>query len=233
MMADRIRYLATPRVTLRGKTISITHVHEAGHALGYFISRRAWGYEWNKTISSMDIGDISQHRRSAGSVLISAATTYTPWFTPPMEEAHRSASPRSGEYDRRELCRQVVDRSRAAGLDIEQWARGYIVGSVAGSVAEAVYLGKDVPSVLMADANASDRDDALLAFLCWKAYPSMGGHEQEFALVIQDAVQVALRLIKCNRKAITALALALPRQGVFPGERAVEILMQHFVMPPA
>lgn len=211
---------AKRRKALWGKA-GISAVHEAGHALADYVTRRAWGCA--EPLHSIDMGN-ARWRQPNGDIWVVGATTYAPMFPSEMQETlTREERVALVQGDRAIFFQTVVGRSLAAGLDVERWARDFILGGVAGPVAEAVYLRRKIADVLQGDNCAHDVEGITEAFKAWKGTSGTQGHE-EFAIVLNEELNRAYELVQRNQKAISALANALPREGSFPGAQASEIL---------
>jgi len=219
--------LPEPKITLRNKKVPITHIHEAGHALAYLAARADWGYAQDEIISYIETHDDPPDPSVSAGIC---------WFCSPFPRAWDDVPGNQdalapGLINREEFYRGWVTRARAAGFDIERWAREYIFGAISGPVAEALYVRKAPWDILMTAQCAGDRGDAGLAFCCWQDIPSLEEHALPFAALLEQMVAASAVMVERNRRGITALALALPRDGILPGKRAAEILAAHYRAP--
>lgn len=108
------------------------------------------------------------------------ATTYSPPFTPPMDAAWGPIDPSITGTSKYQFFRNVVRKSREAGVDVDGWANAYMLGCVAGPAAEAHYLRSDPWKCLMSDENKHDWHGAFLAYGALHDLDGMEGHEREF-----------------------------------------------------
>ena len=128
-------------------------VHEAGHAVGRFLTGARLGHGPETAISYIDVHAVPVAEGSQSfdgrMDLRTQATTFGPMLSKALEEFIRidafSDGP-GGELPLKEVAR-ILQKARGAGLDVDDWFRAKGFSNVLGPMAEAKFLGKPFESV--------------------------------------------------------------------------------------
>ena len=128
-------------------------VHEAGHAVGRFLTAARLGHGPDTAISHIVVhaAPVSQGRQSIDgrADLRSEATTFGPMLSKALEDFIRADGfydGLGGELSLKELER-ILGKAREAGLDVDDWFRAKGLSGVLGPMAEARLLGRPFESV--------------------------------------------------------------------------------------
>jgi hypothetical protein len=194
-------------------------VHEAGHAVGRFLTAADLGYSTEESISYIDmgLGRLSEQSADGRMRLVSEATTYGPMLSRQMQEivcASRQVTPK---LTRQEMS-EILTNARAAGLDCETWLTARLLMGLIGGAAEAKLLGKSFNEVWQSYECESDMKEAV------KDCVLVGIEETKTITAHVNAA--ATRAIETVQRpdvwrAILALADRLPAIGRFDGKEAV------------
>ena len=117
--------------------LSILAVHEAGHAVGRFLTADIMGYDQAVAVAFIDVHDpYSQkpYKGSDGNIYSEGAITYGPCFSQEINDAIKSSG-RQALTVSEEVALYVA---RAAGANIDAWAKAKLSIIMAGPIAEAI-----------------------------------------------------------------------------------------------
>jgi hypothetical protein len=193
----------------------IFKVHEAGHALGRFLTAADLGREEHEAIW----GFVFQDR---------IAITLGPMLSAQMEKCVRKAYSVRDDVKLHDtsLTREQM-RKACEAIDTSQWMEAKLLEVAMGPAAEARFLGKPIIDVL---ATCKEDHSDLMA-TCWTARID---DVDEMVKHMDVACSRAVRIVgeRVNWQAINRLADALPNRGSFDGRKAVEILATTLQSPP-
>ena len=205
----------------RSKSVNrVVAVHEAGHAVGRFLTASALGYSPEEAIVHIDIyvaplatGNLSLDGQSG---IHLDATTCSPMFSRELYAFVIAEAP--SEVAKAQEVVRILAQARAIGMDVDGWVRAKAIGTVLGPMAEAKLLGKPFASIWNYSSEEDLKcivQDGLLANLS----------QDQITHVINEAMSIAEREI--NRpevwRAILALANKL-KSGRMPGRTAAAII---------
>lgn len=217
---------------MQAKPIKLTRVvavHEAGHAVGRFLTAADLGYTTDEAIAFIEIGPGGPVGQSLDgeTLLLSQAVTFGPMLSKEIQEAVSASIPRA-EITYAEIAKVMV-RCRSTGLDIEKWLRAKALIIVFGSAAEAKYLSKSFADVWNSHANEADAKDAIRD--CFLAGVT---DEQAIEAVLNDAAIRSKQLLDQAAvwRAVLALADELPVAGKFEGKKAAAIISRTIAERP-
>jgi hypothetical protein len=127
-------------------------VHEAGHAVGRFLTAPRLGFDCDDAISHIDIHvtDVWDGYKSFDGrmMLPSQATTFGPMFSRELDAFFLANV--AGDGAREVPCKEaagILVKARAAGLDVDGWFRAKGLTVVFGPMAEAKFSGKPFEDV--------------------------------------------------------------------------------------
>jgi hypothetical protein len=196
------------------RQLAICKVHEAGHALGRFLTAADLGREEHENIWRIDLQD-------------DFAVTYGPMLSEEMETCVRKAyGVRDDEKLQDTSLTREQMRKACEAIDTSRWMQAKLLEIAMGPAAEARFRRKPIIDVL---ATCKDDHRDLLA-TCWTARID----DDEMPKHIHPALLRAERIVRepVNWQAINRLADALPNWGSFDGGKAVEILATTLQSPP-
>jgi hypothetical protein len=205
---------------------SITAVHEAGHAVAYFMTAKLMGREpadalWHVDMYHPDtaLKFLSLDGRRNHFIAMTCGSR----FSKEIEAARIAVAAQCPEGTLTEECdADVIAAARAAGADIADWARASVLIRMAGPVAEAKETG-----LSFAD------DDQILTILA-PEYDWTGAYTDCFLAGIssnehQTFIDNAIAYLETKfeepdlRNALLALAKALPKEGRMEGRECWKI----------
>jgi hypothetical protein len=205
---------------LSRKQLTITAIHEAGHAVGRYLTADIMGHSVEDAISWIEVGldAMPCASRDYSAMLSSMATTYGPMYSRPMIDLLIS----SPSHDPADAVEADVSRCIAAGIDVIAWAKAKALICMFGPVAEAIYTRREIATVVNSYECESDLNDAM--FGCWLAKMSA----EDVSTAVNVAVEIAARKLADPKvwRAVQRLANNLPAQGRLEGPRAAEIIGQ-------
>jgi hypothetical protein len=197
------------------KQRGIFEVHEAGHALGKFLTAADLGRDEHEAIWGFEFQD-------------RIAVTYGPMLSAEMEKCVRKAYsvPDDVKLHDTSLTREQM-RKACEAMDTSRWMEAKLLELAMGPTAEARLLGKPIIDVL---ATCKEDHSDLMA-TCWTARIE---DVDEMVKHMDVACSRAGRIVgePVNWQAINRLADALPNRGSFDGRKAVEILATTLQSPP-
>jgi hypothetical protein len=205
----------------------VTAIHEAGHAVGRYLTADEIGYPADEAISYIEIGTGGRCESIDGkTILLTEATTYGPMLSREIFEIIRREAIR-GEIStdrnriRGEDAKRAIAKAHSQGVDTLKWLRARLFYIMLGPAAEAKYRGIQLDEVLASYQAESDLIDAVNT--C-----SLAGITEEADIyAYTDAAEArAKSTIQQPRiwQAIVTLANALPAAGQFSGRRAAKII---------
>jgi len=205
------------------KCDKVTAVHEAGHAVGRYLTADDMGIPLNLAVSRIEIAPkvLSEGDR----VVISQACTYGPMFS---REIHDiiNADPVEAKLDSMPYYVKVFATAAAAGADIIKWVRSKALIAVLGPMSECMVTGRRVDEMFEGPARGDLNDivrDCTIA----------GIHDDQIVAIIDEAVERARMLLKKPgvRAAIGALAQGLQLRGTMQGRDGLAIVGRHLALP--
>jgi hypothetical protein len=192
-------------------------VHEAGHALGRFLTAAELGRGEHEAIWRIEFEDC-------------IGLTFGPMLSAEMETCVRKAY---GVRDNEKLHDTSLTREQirkaCEAIDTSRWMQAKLLEIAMGPAAEARFLGKRIVDALARDGCQEDQRDFVAT--CWTARID---DADEMAEHIDVACSRAERIVgeRGNWQAINRLADAFPTWGSFDGTKAVEILATTLQSPP-
>jgi hypothetical protein len=193
----------------------IVAIHEAGHALGRYITAAEMGVTEEQSITHIEIapgtelGESSDRRYR----LVSQAVTFGPMFSAELNHLI------DGETDLA-LVSNLIRDAIARGFEISNWLEARALIAVLGPMAEAIVSQKTFYDVWDSDACESDQKglfrDCVLAGMGLEYMDSLVRRAAEKAAGLFQRPEVVA--------AVKALANALPKSGVMSGKDAVAII---------
>jgi hypothetical protein len=213
----------------QGRTAKLDRViaiHEAGHAVAFVLVAEDFGRPPEKMISHIDVGtaeNLGGSHFDKSVTLISQAVTYGPTLSVELQ----AVFDRMVEgVDQSKLTKQhIVDSLQLAkneGIDVTRWIRARMLIATLASVAEANHIGRPVDDVWNSAESEGDLKRAveygIYAGLPTAQIGDYIGEGLDRSVALIDQVSV--------RRAINALAEALPNSGRMSGHRAVFIIKQ-------
>jgi hypothetical protein len=137
-------------------------VHEAGHAVGRFLTAADLGYTTEESISYIDVGlgRLSEQSADGCMRLVSEATTYGPMLSRQMQETVFASRKAVAGLTRQEIS-EILANARAGGLDCETWLSARLLMGSMGAAAEAKLLGKSFNEVWQSYECEGDIKDAV------------------------------------------------------------------------
>jgi hypothetical protein len=205
-------------------------VHEAGHAVGRYLTATELGYSLGDAISYIDVYTTVQQQvgtsRDGQAALLAQAATYGPRFSKPLQEfirnelqqVHETSTASEITLSHGELQR-LITKARAAGIDVDGWLRAKAISNLLGPMAEAKFLGRSSDQMLYDFAAQTDIEDtASEARLA-------GLSPQQIAAKFKEAMRAAEQALSKHEVwgAILALANQL-NSGRMNGSVAVAII---------
>jgi hypothetical protein len=197
----------------------VVAIHEAGHAVGRFVTAGMLGHSNDEAISYIDMSPDGGSDKFWNLPGQPQATTYGPMYSRPMNDLlianHAQADPSS----RASLMLDVA-MCKAAGIDVVAWAEAKTVIMMAGPVAEAIYTQRDVASVIESPECENDLNDAI------RDCSLAGMSADDRAATINRAIERATTMLTAPNvwRAVNALADNLPSSGRLPGRSAAQII---------
>jgi hypothetical protein len=200
---------------------SITAIHEAAHAVAFFMTAKLMGYDSADALWYVEMYQPHNPeyfgRNGMGCTL---ATTYGPMFSKAINDAAKDVDAHEG-MPTQEYCADVIAAARAAGADIESWVRATVLIGMAGPVAQAKETGRSL----------DDMSDEMLAILKtdWTGpytFGSMAGMSPgEIQVIVDNAIAyVSMKFDESDLwNALLALAKALPKEGRMDGRECWKI----------
>jgi hypothetical protein len=211
-------------VQARSKKIPLNPIvafHEAGHAVGRYITAADMGLSVDNAIAFIDVAPGTSLGSSLDKTMqfTSQAVTFGPAFSVPIQAvlSRECGDLRSLEF--KDVVRAVAIAS-AEGADISKWLNAKALIAVFGPAAEAVITRKSFEEVLHSYECEGDLRD--LVRDCTYA----GLESSEIQSMIDDAAKKCVSLIQRPEicAAINALAKQLPNAGRMKGQDAVAII---------
>jgi hypothetical protein len=193
-------------------------VHEAGHAVGRFLTAADLGYSTEESISYIDVGlgRLSEQSADGCMRLVSEATTYGPMLSRKIQETVFASRQAAAGLTRQEMS-EILANARAAGLDCETWLAARLLMGLMGGAAEAKLLGKTFNEVWQSYECESDMKEAVKDCM-------LAGIEETKMITTHLNVAAARAIETVQRpdvwRAILALADRLPATGRFDGKEA-------------
>lgn len=130
---------------------SVVAVHEAGHAVGRFLTAERLGYAIEESIDRIEVnavpivvGAVSFDKRAT---LTEQATTFGPKFSRELMAFIKSSHPGDEFELRPSEVIELIAKARDAGLDVDGWFRAKALSTILGPMAEAKLLGKPFKTV--------------------------------------------------------------------------------------
>lgn len=209
----------TAGVSKTVKLDRVIAVHEAGHAVARILAADRLGQPREKVISHIDVGPHSS-TFSASKVLVQA-TTYGPTFS---EDLQKVFNRTVAEIPKEQLSHKHIEVAlgvaRAEGVDVDGWLKGRMLMTVFASVAEAMHTGRAISEVWNSPESEGDFRGAV------EDGVRAGLSSEQIKVFIDRALAEAEALIALPevRRAIYALADALPSAGRMSGRKAYRIV---------
>jgi hypothetical protein len=198
-------------------------MHEAGHAVGRYLTAADIGYAAEEAIDRIDIGDGKQSKSIDGAAMfVSQATTYGPMLSRELDAVVRGKLAGNGEREvQLAAVAGAIATARAQGADVPKWLRARLLYILLGPAAEAKHSGRAIADVFASYENQTDRADAVRS--CRLAGIT---DVDEIRAHVDEAQDRAAGLVERPEiwRAILALADALPNSGQFNGEKAAKII---------
>jgi hypothetical protein len=136
-------------------------VHEAGHAVGRFLTAARLGHKPNTAIAYIDVHEDPSFAGSmsfSGSMgLQSQTATFGPMFSQALSDfimANAIPDGSAGEISLNEVA-HILTKARTAGLDVDDWFQAKAFINVLGPMAEAKLLEKPF-EIVWADYSSED-----------------------------------------------------------------------------
>jgi hypothetical protein len=196
----------------------VVAIHEAGHAVGQYLTAADTGYATEEAIDRIDIGLRYASREHDGVTFMSQATTYGPMLSRKLAEL--VCREMQGDVPLVEVAR-VIAQASSESVDVSKWLRSRLLYILLGPAAEAKHSGKCITDVWESYECESDMVDAL------KSCHLAGIVEiEDICAHINEAKITAASTVEEPSiwRAILALADALPSSGQFSGKRAAKII---------
>jgi hypothetical protein len=207
------------------RLLRITKIHEAGHAVGRYMTSDLMGHEISQAVFSIEMHDPKlgkPYMGADGRLYVRGATTYGHMFSRGIDDATKAIDERYGWRDGpmpSGYSTEAIAAARAAGANIDRWARAMILILVAGPVAEGKTTGRTFESILKDPGCENDFREAVET-------GRLAGWSDE---VTQNAIEDAAREVKGRFadpalwNAVIKLATALPDEGTILGDACWEI----------
>ena len=208
---------------------TVTAIHEAGHAVGRYLTAAEMGYPEDEAITEINThssGDMYQPMTShdGRAILASQAVTMGPKFSREIEELSTHVTPPGKMFGGEDAAKYLTECMKCAkekGADIDRWLKARAVISVFGPAAEAV--ATETPFMDVWESYGAETDvrglieDSMIA--------GKTSVDEISALEQQGLSQVLEYLSKtevCN--AVEALANHIHRHGTTSGRKAASII---------
>jgi hypothetical protein len=208
----------------RARMVSITAIHEAGHAVSRFLTAATMGYEPQDALSHIEMhhpDTAAKYFGPDGKLFYDAAITFGPMFSKAIESISKPFDVKYGVEGIRgnlhEYCIEVTKAARAAGVNVDSWVKAKMIVSLAGPVAEAKATRKTLGELPQGWEN--DYEDA-----CGTC--AAAGMEPDQADILVDEATRLLETEFANPllwNALLTLAAALPKEGTMEGHRCWQI----------
>jgi hypothetical protein len=205
------------------KRMTITAIHEAGHAVGRYLTADMMGHNVEGAISWIEVHLENKPLYESGdgrAILSASATTFGPMYSRQMIDV-LACSPciENNPYSYAALEADVA-RCVAAGIDVVRWAKAKAIICMCGPVAEAIYTHGEIATVVNSYECEGDVIDAVRDCM-------LAGKSTEEALAyIEIAIDIAADRLADPRiwRAVLRLADSLPAQGRLEGKVAADII---------
>lgn len=202
----------------------IVAVHEASHAIARFLVADDFGRPPEEMIGYIEVGlthTVGDRLFNKSVAMVAQATTFGPTFSTELQSViARTAAVADRNAITDEEIRGAFTVARSEGIDVDRWLRARLLIITLASVAEAMYSGRSIDEVWNSPESESDLWDALR-----DGYRA-GLSDDQTAHFINEAMERSVELIGAEtvRRAIEALANALPDRGRMTGRRAAAII---------
>jgi hypothetical protein len=192
----------------------ITAIHEAGHAVGRYLTAHDMGHNTDDAIAYIEVADSDEPRINPdGMILSTLATTYGPMYS-------RAMMDHLANYPNDDPVEVDVERCIKAGIDVVSWAKAKALIAVFGPAAEAIYTGREIEEVMSSPECANDLAAA------YRECTLAGMTRQAATNCIHAAIDDARTKLADQRVwgSVQRLADNLRLQGRLEGKRAAEII---------
>lgn len=198
----------------------IIAIHEAGHAIARILAADQLGLPPAEVISYIEVGSgkITGNSAVDPNVIFKVqATVYGPMFSNELMALFRKMV--AGGQPGNDIS-ALLKAARAEGAGVDGWLRGRMLWTVFGSAAEAMYTGKPISEVWNSPESEGDFqaavEDGIRAGL---------STEQIRQFIAEAIARAEDYLTQPNvRRAVYALADALPPVGRMSGKKAYKII---------
>ena len=210
--------------------------HEAGHALGYYLTAAEMGYSPEESIISIEI--ISPEEMKCTGIdddgtpeFLPEATTDGPSFSKELMDVYTSVITRENiipnskgeimvdEETKHRLSTQALSEAKDKAIDIEKWLRASVLISVMGPVIEAVITKQSIDDII----NCYECEDDIRDIV---TNCDVAGVRDQFEEYMDTAIEQALdHLSKPEiNNAVDKLAAHVFRNDKTDGKTAVRII---------
>ena len=202
-------------VPVYASRLSVVAVHEAGHVVGRFLTADIMGYDQAVAVSFIDMHDpFSQkpYEGPDGELYSQAAITYGPCFSQEINDAIEA----SGKQPATVSDSEAIYIARAAGANIDAWAKAKLFIILGGPVAEAIDRNISIAQIERIPECENDFVDAR-ATCC-----TAGWSDEESAAAIAAAASAVYERFENSGVwgGLLKLAAALPVEGRIEGSEA-------------
>ncbi len=211
--------------------------HEAGHAVARYLTAEMMGVPPERSVSSIVVHvpeTVSKGKSVDGKMDMAAqATTFGPMFSDEIaavskamiEENAWTSAETVEKMNSLDIRRELMQRAREQGCDVERWLRARAREAVAGALAESIYRQVPFGDVWEGYEAEDDRrsfvGDAM----------TLGLDDEELATVVNEALDDAFEWFKDQvlnnpgvRIALNAVAQRINRPGTISGPIVVGII---------
>jgi hypothetical protein len=203
----------------------VVAVHEAGHALGRYLTADVLGFQPEEAIAYIEVLFDPRPRASLDgkATVSSSAVTFGRMYSRHMDEFLKANPvPQDAGRGHPITIDAEVKACRTGGVDVESWAGCKAFICMAGPAAEARFAGRPASDVVKSYECESDLRDAVRE--CMRA----GKTAEEAQEVAKRALDKAEAVLAepGHWRAVLALAESLPVAGRMQGRRAAAIIKQ-------
>ena len=212
--------LASARKRIR-KIDHVVAVHEAGHAIGRYLTANEMGYETETSISCIEVAKPPKElglSRDGRMFSVPQATTYGPLLSADMNDYSGAITAETGV--KLDNLTQVITSAREAGADVSSWIKARALIALLGPLAEADYT--DLPASEVMKSYECEDDTASII----RDGMAAGLSSDEISKLIDDATKRGLEFLRdpLIYDALNRLAAEIKRGRTIDGSKAVQII---------
>ena len=194
-MPNRHERLATRAMARKRPIKREVAVHEAGHAVGRFLTAERLGYTIDEAISCIEVNAVSV---ATGEVsfdgrmrMSQQATTFGPKFSRELAAFIKSSPGYEGPFRASvDDLVELIDKARNMGLDVDGWFRAKAFSTILGPMAEAKLLGKPFKMVWSDyEAEGDFKDTVIEGIICSMTAEQIGAAIDEVTIFAEQEVE--------------------------------------------